>query len=207
VLHGKSPKFGITAVSPADLEALQGSNSALRRSTLNRLLFAGPTAEFLKSRETYGNLDQVDTVDYLYGLEQGREHVIEISRGVQLFVGLEAIGSPDSKGERTVMATLNGQLRPINVRDRKITVNTVSAEKANLNDQNQVAAPFAGVVTLQIVEGTHVEVGQPVATIEAMKMEATITATSSGVVRRLAVSKTQPVDAGDLIMVIEPAAQ
>jgi pyruvate carboxylase len=184
-------------------QALQGSSSDVRRSTLNRLLFPAPTAEFLKSRETYGNLDQVDTVDYLYGLEQGREHIIEISRGVQLFVGLEAIGSPDSKGERTVMATLNGQLRPINVRDRKIAVNTVSAEKANLNDPFQVAAPFAGVVTLQLVEGTPVEVGQPVATIEAMKMEATITATSAGIVRRLAVSKTQSVDAGDLIMVIE----
>ena len=203
VLQGKHPKFGVTAVSPADLEALQGISSSVRRATLNRLLFPAPTAEFLKSRETYGNLDQVDTVDYLYGLEQGREHIIEISRGVQLFVGLEAIGSPDSKGERTVMATLNGQLRPINVRDRKIAVNTVSAEKANSNDPAQVAAPFAGVVTLQIVEGTNVVVGQPVATIEAMKMEATITATSAGVVKRLAVSKTQSVDAGDLIMVIE----
>jgi pyruvate carboxylase len=58
---------------------------------------------------------------------------------------------------------------------------------------------------MQIVEGTHVEVGQPVATIEAMKMEATITASIDGVVRRLAVSKTQPVDAGDLICVVEPA--
>jgi pyruvate carboxylase len=66
-----------------------------------------------------------------------------------------------------------------------------------------VAAPFAGVVTLQTVEGTHVEVGQPVATIEAMKMEATITASVAGIVRRLAVSKTQSVDAGDLILVVE----
>jgi pyruvate carboxylase len=53
------------------------------------------------------------------------------------------------------------------------------------------------------VEGTRVEVGQPVATIEAMKMEATITASVAGIVRRLAVSKTQSVDAGDLILVVE----
>jgi len=56
---------------------------------------------------------------------------------------------------------------------------------------------------LQTVEGTHVEVGQPVATIEAMKMETNITASVAGVVRRLAVSKTQAVDAGDLILVVE----
>jgi pyruvate carboxylase len=203
VLAGKDLKFGITPVSTDDLAALEGSDSNLRRSTLNRLLFPGPTADFLKSQDTFGNLDQIETVDYLYGLEQGVEHRISLSRGVQLYVGLEAIGSPDAKGYRTLMATLNGQLRPINVRDRKITVNTVQAEKADATKLGHVAAPFAGVVTLQTVEGTHVEVGQPVATIEAMKMEATITASVAGVVRRLAVSKTQPVEAGDLILVVE----
>jgi pyruvate carboxylase len=203
VLQGKNVKFGITPVSAEDLETLQGTDANLRRSTLNRLLFPAPTAEFLKTRDTYGKLDQVDTVDYLYGLEQGVEHVIEISRGVRLYVGLEAIGGADAKGFRTVMATLNGQLRPILVRDRKITVSTPQAEKADTNNLGHVAAPFAGVVTLQVVEGTPVEVGQPVATIEAMKMEATITASKAGVVRRLAIAKTTPVDAGDLILVIE----
>jgi pyruvate carboxylase len=203
VLAGKNLKFGVTPVNTNDLAALQGSDSALRRSTLNRLLFPGPTADFQKSQDTYGNLDQIDTVDYLYGLVPGVEHVVSLSRGVQIYVGLEAIGSPDAKGYRTLMATLNGQLRPINVRDMKITVNTVQAEKADPSKLGHVAAPFAGVVTLQTVEGTHVEVGQPVATIEAMKMEATITASVAGVVRRLAVSKTQAVDAGDLILVVE----
>jgi pyruvate carboxylase len=204
VLQGKNPKFGVTPVSAQDLDALMGDDSALRRSTLNRLLFPGPTAEFLKSQETYGNLDQIDTVDYLYGLEQGREHVVEIAKGVRLYVGLEAIGTPDAKGFRTVMATLNGQLRPINIRDRKIAVDTVQAEKADIGNLGHVAAPFSGVVTLQTVEGSHVEVGQPIATIEAMKMEATITSNISGVVRRLAVSKTQAVEAGDLIVVVVP---
>jgi pyruvate carboxylase len=204
VLQGKNVKFGITEISEADSQALVAQDAKTRRSTLNRLLFAGPTKDFEKFRETYGRLDQIDTVDYLYGLEPGKEHVVEIARGVQLYVGFEAIGSPDAKGFRTVMATLNGQLRPINIRDRKIASDVVTAEKADASNLGHVAAPFAGVVTLQIVEGTHVEVGQPVATIEAMKMEATITASISGVVRRLAIGKTQPVDAGDLILVAEP---
>jgi pyruvate carboxylase len=42
-----------------------------------------------------------------------------------------------------------------------------------------------------------------VAIIEAMKMEATITATMAGVVRRIAIPKTQSVEAGDLILVVE----
>ena len=204
VLQGKNPKFGLVAVSADDLQKLVSEDAKVRRSTLNRLLFPGPTAEFEKSRATFGNLDPVDTLDYLYGLEQGQEHVVEIAKGVRIFVGLEAIGSPDTKGFRTVMATFNGQLRPINIRDRKIATTVVSAEKANLANPAEVAAPFAGVVTLQVVEGTQVELGQPVATIEAMKMEATITANTAGIVRRLAISKTQSVESGDLILVVEP---
>ena len=138
------------------------------------------------------------------GGAQGAEHVVEISKGVQLYVGLEAIGSPDAKGFRTVMTTLNGQLRPINVRDRKIAVDVIQAEKADATNMGHVAAPFAGVVTLQTVEGARVEIGQPVATIEAMKMEASITASAAGVVRRLAIGRTQAVEAGDLIIVVEP---
>ena len=53
------------------------------------------------------------------------------------------------------------------------------------------------------VEGARVEVGQPVAIIEAMKMEATITSTVAGVIRRIAIPKTQAVEAGDLILVVE----
>jgi pyruvate carboxylase len=204
VLAGKNVKFSQASVSPEALEILAGDDSTARQAVLNRLLFAGPTADYQKSVARYGNLDSVDTLDYLYGLEQGIEHVIEISRGVRLYVGLEAIGSPDAKGFRTVMATLNGQLRPINVRDNKIASNVVSAEKADLAKLEHVAAPFAGVVTLQIVEGARVEVGQPVASIEAMKMEATITSNITGIVRRLAISKTQTVDSGDLILVVEP---
>jgi pyruvate carboxylase len=36
-----------------------------------------------------------------------------------------------------------------------------------------------------------------------MKMEATITSSSAGVVRRIAIGKTQSVDAGDLLLVVE----
>jgi pyruvate carboxylase len=203
VLAGKNLKFGVTPVSPEDLAILMGESSENRRAALNRLLFPAPTKEYLTNLAAYGNLDQVDTVDYLYGLEQGHEHVVEIAKGVQLFVGLEAIGSPDTKGNRTVMATLNGQLRPIDIRDKKISVDIPQSEKADPGNLGHIAAPFSGAVTVTVVEGVHVEVGQPVAIIEAMKMEATITATSAGVVKRIAISKTKAVDAGDLILVVE----
>jgi pyruvate carboxylase len=202
VLKGREIKFGIEPVSDQDLALLEGS-SLDRRATLNRLLFPAPFKEFSKMRENYGRLDQVDTIDFLYGLEQGVEHMIELSKGLRLYIGLEAIGTPDAKGFRTVMTTLNGQLRPVNVRDRKIVSDVIVAEKANPSNLGHVAAPFQGVVTLKTVVGTRVELGQAVASIEAMKMEATITASISGVVKRLAIPATQAVEAGDLILEIE----
>ena len=64
-------------------------------------------------------------------------------------------------------------------------------------------APFTGVVTPKVAVGDTVLAGAPVATIEAMKMEATITAPISGRVSRLGVIGSQPVEGGDLIAVVE----
>ncbi|MFP7833499.1 pyruvate carboxylase [Marisediminicola sp. LYQ134] len=204
VLEGRSVKIGVTEVSAED-EAALDADSESRRSTLNRLLFPAPAKQFEQIRELFGDLSVVDTTDYLYGLRQGQEHVVQISRGVSLFVGLEAIGDADEKGMRTVMTTLNGQLRPVFVRDRSIRVESKAAEKADPSKAGHVAAPFSGVVTLGVAEGDTVTTGQSVASIEAMKMEAAITATISGVVKRVAVPSTQQVDGGDLLVEIDPA--
>jgi pyruvate carboxylase len=203
VLKGRNIKIGVEPIGDDDQKALEGDSDE-RRSTLNRLLFAGPTKTFEEGRESYGDLSKLDTIDYLYGLRQGAEHVVEIEKGVSLYVGLEAIGEADDKGIRTVMATLNGQLRPVFVRDLSITVDTKAAEKADVSNPGHVAAPFSGVVTLQVEAGQKVEAGQSVASIEAMKMEAAITASVSGTVQRLAIPTTQQVEAGDLLVVIAP---
>lgn len=204
VLEGRTVKIGVADLTDEDHAALQ-SDSLKRRAALNRLLFAAPTKIFENVRETYGDLSVVDTTDYLYGLRPGAEHVIEISKGVSLYVGLEAIGEADAKGFRTVMATLNGQMRPVFVRDSSIAVESKATEKADAATLGHVGAPFSGVVTLQVAEGDSVVAGQNVASIEAMKMEAAITAPIAGRVTRLAIPKTQQVDAGDLLVVIEPA--
>jgi pyruvate carboxylase len=204
VLAGRTVKLGITEIGDEDRAAL-GAGTAERRAALNRLLFPGPTKQFEQVREQYGDLSVIDTVDYLYGLKQGSEHIVEIDTGVSLYFGLQAIGEADDKGMRTVMATLNGQLRPVFARDRSIAVESTSIEKADAANPGHVAAPFSGVVTLQVEQGATVAVGQSVASIEAMKMEAAITASIAGTVRRLAIPKTQQVDAGDLLIEIVPS--
>jgi len=141
--------------------------------------------------ESSGDLSVLATPDYLYGLKVGVEHVIEMRKGVMIFVTLEAIGEPDEKGIRNVMATLNGQLRPLLIRDTSIAVTTASAEKADGANPLHIAAPFLGVVTLQVEVGDVIAPGGTVATIEAMKMEAPISSAQGGRVVRLVVPKTQ----------------
>ncbi|WP_251449462.1 pyruvate carboxylase [Microbacterium sp. Marseille-Q6648] len=204
VLQGRTVDIAVTPLTDAETAGLDG-DSFSRRDMLNQLLFPAPTRAFQQTREVFGDLSVLDTADYLYGIAAGTEHVVEIERGVQLFVGLEAIGAADDKGMRTVMTTLNGQLRPVFVRDRSIEVEARQAEKADTTKPGQVAAPFSGVVTVKSAVGDTVEAGQPVASIEAMKMEAAITAPIDGVVERLAIGATQQVEAGDLLVVIRPA--
>ena len=101
------------------------------------------------------------------------------------------------------MTTLNGQLRPVSVRDQAVATDVKAAEKADRSNPHHVPAPFAGVVTLQVGEGDTVTAGQTVATIEAMKMEASITAQEAGTVARAAIGKVQQVEGGDLLLELE----
>ncbi|ADH66593.1 pyruvate carboxylase [Nocardiopsis dassonvillei] len=171
-----------------------------RRATLNRLLFPGPTREFEEHRAAYGDTSVLSSADFFYGLRAGEEYAVDLSPGVRLLIQLEAVGEADERGVRTVMATLNDQLRPLQIRDRALASQVRSAEKADRSDPGQVAAPFAGAVTLTVAEGEAVEAGATVATIEAMKMEAAITAPVSGTVTRVAVDRVQKVEGGDLLV-------
>ncbi|BDI22381.1 pyruvate carboxylase [Herbiconiux sp. L3-i23] len=199
VLEGRTVDIEVEDLSAEDTAALD-ADSETRRAALNRLLFPAPTKSFEQVREQYGDVSVLDTADYLYGLQSGLEHTVGIERGVKLFVGLEAISEPDERGLRSVMTTLNGQMRPIAVRDRSIDVEIKSAEKADPSKPGNIAAPFSGVVSVKVTAGEAVAAGQAVATIEAMKMEAAITSPVAGTVGRVAIAATQQVEAGDLIV-------
>ncbi|HKQ41342.1 MAG TPA: pyruvate carboxylase, partial [Pseudonocardia sp.] len=198
-LEGRPPEREPAELSDDDREGLEKD----RRPTLNRLLFAGPTKEYLTHREAYGNTSVLSTKDFLYGLEPEVEHTVELEPGVTLIIELEAISEPDERGYRTVVTSMNGQLRPVSVRDAEVATDVKAAEKAERGNARHVAAPFAGVVTLQVAEGDAVESGQTVATIEAMKMEASITVQQAGTVKRLAIGKVQQVEGGDLLLELE----
>ena len=202
-LQGRTIRAIEETVPEEDAAKLQAPGRE-RQETLNQLLFPGPAKELAAFRSLYGDLSAMSTMDYLYGLSTGEEHSVKLGKGVDLLIGLEAIGEPDDRGFRTVMAVLNGQLRPIRVQDRAIESNVEVAERADTNNPGHVAAPFQGVVSVTVVEGAHVEAGQGVATIEAMKMEAAITSSVAGTVERVALHGPHQVQGGDLVLVVRP---
>jgi pyruvate carboxylase len=200
-LAGRKVKPPVADLTEEEREGLRQD----RRSTLNRLLFPGPTRDFEESREKYSDLSVLPTTLYLYGMQPGGEYAVDIEEGKRLLVGIQAVTEPDERGFRTVMCTLNGQLRPISVRDRSVASEVPAAEKADLSRPGHVAAPFQGAVTVTVEEGASVEAGDTVATIEAMKMEASITAPVAGTVERIAIKGPQQVEGGDLVLVLSPA--
>jgi pyruvate carboxylase len=185
-----------------DDEVVLAQAGPKRQAVLNRLLFPGPTEELEAHREQYGDTSSLSANQFFYGLRSGEEHRVRLERGVELLIGLEAISDPDERGMRTVMCILNGQLRPVVVRDRSVASDIPTAEKADRSNPDHVAAPFAGVVTVAVSVDDMVDAGQTIATIEAMKMEAAITAPKAGKVSRVAVSATAQVEGGDLLVVV-----
>jgi len=124
---------------------------------------------------------------------------------VRVIFELEAIGEPDEYGIRTVMTRVNGQLRPIDVRDRTIDAALNEIERADPANPGHVAAPVIGAVIIQVSAGDEVQAGAAVAVIEAMKMESTIAAPISGRVERVAVANGTRVERGDLLLVLAPS--
>ncbi|WP_226345657.1 pyruvate carboxylase [Agilicoccus flavus] len=200
-LEGRTARPGLTELDDAQRTGLVTD----RRATLNALLFPGPTSDFLEARQLYGDVSVLPSIDYFYGLRQGEEREVRLEEGKTLLLGLEAVGPADERGYRNVMCTINGHLRPVNVRDRSVASEVTEREKADPSVPGQVAAPFAGAVTVSVAQGDTVEAGDTVATIEAMKMEASITAPVAGTVARVALNGTGPLEGGDLVVVLDPA--
>ncbi|GAB3087604.1 pyruvate carboxylase [Corynebacterium aquatimens] len=196
-----------TVEVPADLAAdLAGDDPQARRIALDKLLFPKQYAEFQEHRRTYGVTDQLSDKTFFYGLKEGEETEVwygeHDEEKTPLVVRLDAVGEPDEKGLRRVIVNVNGQIRPITVRDENAESTVAEVEKADSSNPNHVAAPFAGVVTPVVQAGDTVKEGDQIASIEAMKMEASISAPKDGTVERVAFAQPTKVEGGDLVAVI-----
>ena len=112
------------------------------QNTLNGLLWPGPAKEHASSGESYGDLSVLSTGNFLHGLEVGIEYEVEPEPGKRLLLGVQSISEPDERGSRTVVCTVNRQLRPVQVREESVAVDIRQAERADISAPGQVAAPL-----------------------------------------------------------------
>jgi acetyl/propionyl-CoA carboxylase alpha subunit len=75
---------------------------------------------------------------------------------------------------------------------------------ANKIDENNIIAPMPGkIVDIFLAEGDLVNVGEPILTLEAMKMQNEITANCNGVIRKIKVNTGQSVMKDELLVEIQ----
>jgi pyruvate carboxylase len=161
-------------------------------------------ADYEKHRAQYGRVDKLPTPVFFYGMEPGGEISVDIDKGKTLNIRLMTIGEADDQGCREVFFELNGQPRVIRVDDRSVASTVEANEKADAANPAHVPAPMPGLIaTLVASEGQTVKAGDVLMTLEAMKMETSITAPQAGTVKRLAVKAGTQVDAKDLLAVVE----
>ena len=116
--------------------------------------------------------------------------------------------------EIEISSTLSSKKRSetISTNDLQIkNLESIQRDKEKINKENIVSSPMVGVVYLSpdpssapfIKEGQHVKQGDILMLIEAMKTFNEIKAPKSGVIQKIIVLNSQPVEFGDDLIVFE----
>jgi pyruvate carboxylase len=157
--------------------------------------------EYQKTVEQYGDISVLDTPTFLYGMRLGEEIEVEIEKGKTLIVKLVSIGEPQADGSRIVYFELNGQSREVMIKDESIKTTVQARAKADGSNPNHIGASMPGTVLKLLVEkGEKVSKGDHLMITEAMKMETTVQAPFSGVVKDIFVKNGDAIQTGDLLI-------
>ncbi len=79
---------------------------------------------------------------------------------------------------------------------------TTTIKTSDIVDGEKVLAPLPGTISLEVSEGDHVNKGDVIFILEAMKMENEITAPATGTVKAIYITQGASVDTGELLAVI-----
>jgi pyruvate carboxylase len=211
ILRGKKPIKGRPGenLPPADLDksaqiVKEQAHSESRTDLMSYLMYPNVFLKFAKARQTWGDLEVLPTPQFLYGLQKGEEISVELEPGKTLFVRMLTVGDAHPDGHRTVFFELNGQPREVEVRDKSLKAAAPARAKADVMKPGEVGAPIPGAVTvIYVKQGQRVNKGERIVVMEAMKMQSTVYAPISGVVKKIAASAHENVEARDLLLVIE----
>jgi len=198
------------SLPPADFVAAAATVKTLigrdptERETVTWILYPRVYQDFLKHFLKFADTSALPTPYFLYGQQTGEELTLEIEEGKTLIVRLLTVSEPHVDGSRTLFFELNGQPRSVTVIDKSLEAEVVKRPKADPDNPKQIAAPMPGLVVLVAVKpGDQVAKGQKLITLEAMKMETTLYAESDGRIADILVKPGTPVEAGELLAVME----
>ncbi|MDB5970560.1 MAG: pyruvate carboxylase [Hydrocarboniphaga sp.] len=150
--------------------------------------------------KTYGDISQLPTPVFFYGLHEQQEVAMDLEPGKTLLIRLQGRTENLEEGEDKLFFELNGQPRLIRVArlDAKNKAALPRAEDGNLK---HIGAPMPGmVVTVAVKAGQKVAKGDPLISIEAMKMETQIRADFDATIKRVVAATGQSVSAKDLLI-------
>jgi pyruvate carboxylase len=212
VLKGEKPltERAGSLMPPADFDALRAElegkieRKASDLDLASYLMYPKVFVEFAAAEKKYGPVSTLPTPVFFYGLTPGEEISVEIERGKTLIVRCVGVGETDEEGQVKVFFELNGQPRIIKVPNRSAANVREARRKAEEGNPGHVAAPMPGVIsTVAVKPGQQVAQGDVICSIEAMKMETALHAERAGLVKEVLVTPGTPVDAKDLLVVIE----
>lgn len=152
----------------------------------------------------YGNVMNIPTKNFFFGMEVGEEIMIELDQGKNILISLMFKGKPDANGNVNIQFKVNGQSRNVLVKDKTIKVKKIENVKADLKNLKQVGSPLQGLLSNVLVKkGQKLKKNQALFVIEAMKMETTVTATANGVVDYVQLGAGTMVNSEDLVVVFK----
>jgi pyruvate carboxylase len=213
VLKGREPltvRPG-EVLGEADLEAARREAAAkIAREVTDTqlasyLMYPKVFVDYAADRARYGDVANLPTPVFFYGLEPGQEVSVDIEKGKTIIVRYLAVSDAHDDGTRTVFFELNGQPRSVVVADRSQVAKRPPARKAEPGNARHVGAPMPGrVVSVAVAVGQRVARGDVLLTLEAMKMETAVRAESDGAVAQLLAAPGAVVDAKDLLVALAP---
>ncbi len=214
VLKGKEP---ITCrpgelLPPVDFAAIkkrlkkEHGLEGTEQQVLSAALFEKVYDDYLKSLDTDGNFRLMGSDIFFHGLSVGETCEVKIEEGKELVIKLVAIRDGEDPGIRDVVFEVNGNNTVIHIKDESADLGAqgASIRYADDSEPGEVGANISGsIMKILVKEGDKVKEKQPVAIIEAMKMETNVLATIDGKVTQVAVKEGTQVDSGELIAVIQ----
>ncbi|MFT5999522.1 MAG: pyruvate carboxylase, partial [Neolewinella sp.] len=198
------PNAHLDPIDWAEVEAEYTEKFGMKpdnKALLAYLLYPKVYADYFAFEEKFGQVANLPTHAFFYGLKPNEEVLVRLSAGKTITVKYLNKTEPDEQGKRLVFFSLNGQTRSITVRDR--TLNKVIKVNQKAVAEGEVGSPLMGNLSRVLVKvGDQVKSGDPLFIIEAMKMESTITSPIDGEVKSISLKQKTLVETDDLVVTI-----